>query len=142
MTRFQRLKTFLSKIRFPHVDWSWSWSPVSRWVGRWVLPIFLYGMGFGMLVPIINLQVGWDVYVAGSEDNISEYFKSEQTQCFTEIGQNGIPTSEICVTKSIDTGYYIGHGGFSDISDFLLPIRLIVAILVLIIAYRLTPKPK
>lgn len=127
----------MAKIKLPAVNWDF----VVRWAGRWILPVFFYGVGLGFLFPMVrdNMKVGWISQEGLDTTTSSEEIVYDSTTCQTIVQPDGTivdTCQDVAWTQDINIFEVDGYG----FSEFLLPIRLIVGLVVLAIAYKLTPK--
>ena len=100
------------------------WTPAVKWARRWTLPSFFYGLGTGFAVAasrVYNL-IGW-------RSNGSEYSYDVRES----------------LLQSNDLGFFSGAKSVSEAwvsasESLQIPVVLILAIMFLVLAYKLTPK--
>ncbi len=128
-----------------NLDWipKINWDRIANWAGRWVLPVAFYGTGMGFLFPMArdNVKVGW-MSVSGEDTRVaSEETIFDQTTCQTAVMANG-DIVDTCQDVSWTQDVNIFDVDSFGLSELLLPVRLIVGLFALAIAYKLTPKPQ
>ncbi len=133
---------FLDKI-----SWDWTakinWDRIANWAGRWILPVAFYGTGMGFLLPMVrdNVKVGW-MSVSGEDTRVaSEETVFDQTTCQTVVQPDGT-IIDTCQETAWTQDVNIFDVDSFGLSELLLPVRLIVGLVAMAIAYKLTPKPQ
>lgn len=118
-----------------------SFDRIVKWVGRWILPVFFYGIGLGFLFPMVrdNLKVGWLSLETLDTQTESEEIVYNDTICQTVHQPDGTLVETCRDVAWTDDINIFGVDGYA-FSEFLFPVRLIVGLAVLMIAYKLTPK--
>ncbi len=124
-------------MKFPRMNWS----PVMRWAGRWVLPVFFYGLGLGFMLPMIRdgALVGWMSQEGINTRTASEETGFESTTCQTVVQTDGTivdTCQDVAWTQDVNIFEVDGFG----LSQFLVPVKLIAALVFLAFAYKLTPR--
>ncbi len=104
-------------MKFPKIDLD----PVAQWMGRWLLPMFFYSLGTMMAV----ISMAQDKIVSFYSQNV---FKQVQ-EWLVFLDQGSV----------VDMGRVISESGYTQL---LVPAHIIFAVLFLVLAYKLTPKPK
>ncbi len=116
---------------------------IVKWTSRWVLPIVFYGLGLGFLFPMVqnNLRVGW-----WSQEGLFTRTETDKTVYESELCQSVVEPDGTTIDTCMDTNWANDVDAFGidsfGLTELLIPVRLIVGLVVLAIAYKLTPKPQ
>ncbi len=124
-------------MKFPKMELD----PVVNWVGRWLLPMVFYGLGLGLMFGMVRdrISVGWSSQGSADSTTASEEIVYNDTICQTVVQPDGtiIDTCrDVAWTDNINIFEVDGY----SFSQFLLPVKFILAVILLAMAYKLTPK--